>query len=307
MQIQELIEAGVHFGHRSSRWHPAMARYIHQKHNKIHVIDLRETVRGIVRAKHFLEHITEAGHDVVFVGTKSQAREVVREQSARCGMHFCVHRWLGGTLTNFQTIRSRLRRLEELEKDLSADSMAKRGKKEISSMERERRKIFRNLEGVRNMNRLPGALIAVDVRRDEIAVKEARKRNIPVIGIVDTDCDPGLVDIAIPGNDDAFRSIEVILSQLVDSIIAGKDKLVARQKEEAAKKSADEQRSKNKEKERNTDLKDARSKPYTPPQPAPGVGDAPDDKPKAKIVVAPEKKKSPDEPPADAPADKDSQ
>ncbi len=291
MQIQELIEAGVHFGHRSSRWHPAMAPYIHQKHNKIHVIDLRETVRGIVRSQHFLENIVEAGHDVVFVGTKSQAREVVREQSARCGMHFCVHRWLGGTLTNYQTIRSRLRRLEELERDLSDESAAKRGKKEIASMERERRKIFRNLEGVRNMNRLPGALIAVDVRRDEIAVKEARKRNIPVIGIIDTDCDPSLVDIAIPGNDDAYRSIEVILSQLVDSIIAGKDKLTARQQEEAAKKAAEEKRSKTKEKSRSTDLKEARSKPYNPPQPAPGVEETQDDKQKPKIVVAPDKKK----------------
>ncbi|MAW76564.1 MAG: 30S ribosomal protein S2 [Planctomycetota bacterium] len=292
MQIQELIEAGVHFGHRSSRWHPAMAPYIHQKHNKIHVIDLRETVRGIVRAQHFLENIVEAGHDIVFVGTKSQAREVVREQSARCGMHFCVHRWLGGTLTNYQTIRSRLRRLEELEKDLSDEGVSKRGKKEIARMERERRKIFRNLEGVRNMNRLPGALIAVDVRRDEIAVKEARKRNIPVIGIVDTDCDPSLVDIVIPGNDDAFRSIEVILSQLVDSIIAGKDKLTARQQADAAKKAAEEIKTKVKEKERNTDLKEARSKPYNPPQPAPGVDEAPDDAQKPKIVVTPDKNKT---------------
>ncbi|MGE4631493.1 MAG: 30S ribosomal protein S2 [Planctomycetota bacterium] len=293
MQIQELIEAGVHFGHRSSRWHPSMAPYIHQKHNKIHVIDLRETVRGIVRAQYFLSNIVEAGHDVVFVGTKSQAREVVREQSARCGMHFCVHRWLGGTLTNYQTIRSRLRRLEELEQALSDESVSKRGKKELAKMERERRKIFRNLEGVRNMNRLPGALIAVDVRRDEIAVREARKRNIPVIGIVDTDCDPSLVDIVIPGNDDAFRSIEVILSQLVDSIIAGKDKLEAKQKEEASRKSADEQKAKLKEKERSpTDLKEARSKPYDPPQPAPGVSDATEDKAKPKIVVAPDMKKT---------------
>ena len=293
MQIQELIEAGVHFGHRSSRWHPAMAPYIHQKHNKIHVIDLRETVRGIVRAQHFLEHIVEAGHEVVFVGTKSQAREVVREQSARCGMHFCVHRWLGGTLTNYQTIRSRLRRLEELEKALSDESISRRGKKEIARMERERRKIFRNLEGVRNMNRLPGALIAVDVLRDQIAVKEARKRNIPVIGIVDTDCDPRLVDIAIPGNDDAFRSIEVILSQLVDSIIAGKDKLEARQKEEAQKKAAEEQKAKLKEKERSTtDLEEARSKPYSAPQPAPGASEASAEKSKPSIVVTPGKKTS---------------
>ncbi len=291
MQIQELIEAGVHFGHRSSRWHPAMAPYIHQKHNRNHVIDLRQTVRGIVRAKHFLESIVEAGHEVVFVGTKSQARDVVREQSGRCGMHFCVHRWLGGTLTNFKTIRSRLRRLEELERDL-ADETASRSKKELSRMERDRRKIFRNLEGVRNMNRIPAALIAVDIRRDEIAVKEARGLGIPIVSIVDTDCDPNMVDLPIPGNDDAYRSIEVILSQLADSIIAGKDKLVARQEKEAAKKSSDEEIARRKEKERNVDLEDARSKPYSPPQPAPGVDAADDSKAKPKIVVAPDKKKS---------------
>ena len=291
LQIKELIEAGVHFGHRSSRWHPAMAPYIHQKHNRNHVIDLRQTVRGLVRAKHFLEKIVEAGHDVVFVGTKSQAREVVREQSGRCGMHFCVHRWLGGTLTNYQTIRSRLRRLEELERDL-ADDTAVRSKKEISRMERERRKIFRNLEGVRNMNRMPGALIAVDIRRDEIAVKEARGLNIPIISIVDTDCDPNMVDLPIPGNDDAFRSIEVILSQLADSIIAGKDKLEARQKEEAAKKASVEETSRRKEKELYVNVEEARAKPFTPPQAAPGVDQPADTKPKPKIVVAPDKKKT---------------
>jgi len=226
LQIKELIEAGVHFGHRSSRWHPAMAPYIHQKHNRNHVIDLRQTVRGLVRAKHFLEKIVEAGHDVVFVGTKSQAREVVREQSGRCGMHFCVHRWLGGTLTNYQTIRSRLRRLEELERDL-ADDTAVRSKKEISRMERERRKIFRNLEGVRNMNRMPGALIAVDIRRDEIAVKEARGLNIPIISIVDTDCDPNMVDLPIPGNDDAIRSIKLVTGRMADAFIEGRNRRIA--------------------------------------------------------------------------------
>ena len=288
LQIQELIEAGVHFGHRSSRWHPAMAEYIHQKHNKIHVIDLRQTVRGIVRAQHFLENICAAGHEVVFVGTKSQAREVVREQSARCGMHFCVHRWLGGTLTNFQTIRARLRRLEELEKDLADSADGSRGKKELATMERERRKIFRNLEGIRNMNRLPGAMITVDIRRDEIAVREAHTKGIPVISIVDTDCDPNLVDIPIPGNDDAYRSIEVILSQLTDAIIAGKDKLVAEQQAEAARKSAAEDKTRAKEKSRNM-TKENRSKEFQAPKPAPGAEAPQSEKAKPKLVVTTEK------------------
>jgi len=288
LQIQELIEAGVHFGHRSSRWHPAMAPYIHQKHNKIHVIDLRQTVRGLVRAQHFLESICAAGHEVVFVGTKSQAREVVREQSGRCGMHFCVHRWLGGTLTNFQTIRSRLRRLEELERDLADAEDGSRGKKELATMECERRKIFRNLEGIRNMSRMPGAMITVDIRRDEIAVREARSKGIPVISIVDTDCDPGMVDIAIPGNDDAYRSIEVILSRLADSIIAGRDKLVAQQAEEAARKASEDRKAKAKEQTRNL-TKENRAKEFTPPQPAPGADAPANAKAKPKLVVTPEK------------------
>jgi len=238
--IQELIEAGVHFGHRSSRWHPAMEPYIHQKHNGIHIVDLRETVKGLLRAQHFLTHLVEAGHEVIFVGTKAQAKEIVEAQAKRCGMHWVTHRWLGGTLTNFHTIRSRLRRLEELERLEADGSIQLRSKKEISSIRRECRKIQRNLEGIRRMNRLPGAIIVSDIRRDEIAVNEARALGIPVVAIVDTDCDPRLVDVVVPGNDDAFRSIEVILSHLSDSVVAGRDKLVARQAEEEKRRQAEE-------------------------------------------------------------------
>lgn len=248
--IQELIEAGVHFGHRSSRWHPAMEPYIHQKHNRIHIVDLRETMKGLLRAQHFLINLIEAGHEVIFVGTKAQAKEIVQEQAERCGMHWVTHRWLGGTLTNFHTIRSRLRRLEELERFEADGSMAMRSKKEISSLRRERRKIQRNLEGVRKMNRLPGAVILADVRRDEIAVYEARSLGIPVIGIVDTDCDPGKVDLVVPGNDDAFRSIEILLTQLSNACSAGRDKLVARQAEEEKKRQEEEAEARRKAKER---------------------------------------------------------
>ncbi len=248
--IQELIEAGVHFGHRSSRWHPAMEPYIHQKHNRIHIVDLRETVKGLLRAQHFLTHLVEAGHECIFVGTKAQAKEIVEAQAQRCGMHWVTHRWLGGTLTNFHTIRSRLRRLEELERVEADGSSAMRSKKEISSIRRERRKIQRNLEGVRKMNRLPGAIILADVRRDEIAVNEARSLGIPVVAIVDTDCDPRTADLVVPGNDDAFRSIEILLQHFADAVIAGRDKLVIRQAEEEKKRQEEEAEARRKAAER---------------------------------------------------------
>ncbi|MEE8143573.1 MAG: 30S ribosomal protein S2, partial [Planctomycetota bacterium] len=211
ISIKELIEAGVHFGHRVSRWHPDMAPFIYGKHNQIHVVDLRQTIRGVIQATHFLTRLTEAGHEVVFVGTKPQARETVRNHAERSGMHFVTNRWLGGTLTNFHTIRSRLQRLEELEGWENDGSMQLRSKKEISSLRRERRKIHRNLEGIRRMVRHPGALVVVDIRRDAISVAEAKLLGIPVIAIVDTDCNPHDVDVVIPGNDDAYRSIDLIL------------------------------------------------------------------------------------------------
>ncbi|MCI0652173.1 MAG: 30S ribosomal protein S2 [Planctomycetes bacterium] len=230
--LKDLIESGVHFGHRASRWHPNMARYIYGKHNHIHIVDLRETIKGILRASHFLTALTEAGHEVIFVGTKYQAREIVRQHAERCGMHFVTHRWLGGTLTNFNTILSRLKRLHELEALESDASIALRTKKEVASIRRERRKIHRNLEGIRRLAKLPGALIVADIRRDYIAVKEARLMGIPVVSLVDTDCNPEDVDIVIPGNDDAYRSIELIVRCLADSVVAGRDKLVERQKVE---------------------------------------------------------------------------
>ena len=240
ISIQELIEAGVHFGHRASRWHPSMAPYIHQKHNSIHIIDLRETMRGLVRACHFITRIVEAGHEVIFVGTKAQAREIINDQATRCGMHWVTHRWLGGTLTNFKTIRSRLRRLEELEELEKDGGMEGRSKKEISMLRRERKKINRNLEGIRKMNRLPGAVIISDIRRDDIA-------------IVDTDCDPNTVHVPIPGNDDAFRSIEVIMQKIADSVVAGRDKLIIRQAAEEKKRAEEEEEAKRKAKVRSAE------------------------------------------------------
>ena len=220
--VRKLIDSGIHFGHRTSRWNPKMEPYIFVKRNLIHIIDIRETVRGILRAKRFLAGVVSNGHGVLFVGTKRQARTAIMETAQRTGMPFVTERWLGGTLTNFRTIRSRLARLEELEA-IEAEGMAgKYSKKMIATLTRERRKIHRNLEGIRNMAKLPGALVIVDVRREHISSREARKLHIPVVALIDTDSDPDSVDIPIPGNDDAMRAIELVLGTLGDAIEEGK-------------------------------------------------------------------------------------
>lgn len=222
--LSELIEAGVHFGHRVSRWNPKMEPYIYGKRNLIHIIDLRQTVRGLVRAVNFLEKLTAQGGEVVYVGTKRQAKPIVASEAQRAGMHYVNERWLGGTLTNFQTIMSRLKRLEELEALDTTGEIANYSKKMVSSLKREKKKIYRNLEGIRHMKRKPDALIVVDPRHEHICVKEAKKLGIPVIAILDTDCDPEMCDIPIPGNDDAFRSVSVILGRLSDAILRGRNK-----------------------------------------------------------------------------------
>ncbi len=229
IDIQELIASGVHFGHRVSRWNPKMKSYIYGTKNLIHIVDLRHTVRGLVRAANFLSRLAAAGKDVVFVSTKRQAQAIIRREAERCGMHWVIERWLGGTLTNHTTIRTRLKRLEFLEHLETSGEIDGYSKKMISSFRRERRKILRNLEGIRNMRQIPGALVVVDVKREAIAVKEANKLGLVVIGLVDTDCDPDGVDIVIPGNDDAFRAIEVVLRPLADAVIGGRDKSVSAQ------------------------------------------------------------------------------
>ena len=211
----------MHFGHRVSRWNPKMGPYIHSRRNLIHIIDLQETVRGLIRSYRFVAHVVGRGRDVVFVGTKRQAKNTVTEQAQRCGMHFVTERWLGGTLTNFQTIRSRLKRLEYLEGLEESGAIQRFSKKMISSLNRERRKINRNLSGIRRMSRLPAAMLVVDPRREHIAVREANKLHIPVVSLMDTDSDPDLVDIPIPGNDDAMRAIEIVVHKWADAVLEG--------------------------------------------------------------------------------------
>lgn len=215
------MEAGVHFGHRASRWNPKMAPYIFGKRNLIHIINLRETVKGLIKAYHFLSKLTMEGHEIIFVGTKRQAKNVIKQEALRCKMHYVSERWLGGSLTNFDTIRKRLSRLEELESMEQSGNIETLSKKLASSLRRERKKINRNLEGIRNMNKLPGALIVVDPGKEKIAIQEATKLGIPTIALMDTDSDPDIVDIPIPGNDDAMRSIEVICTKLADAVIEG--------------------------------------------------------------------------------------
>jgi small subunit ribosomal protein S2 len=199
-----------------------MAPFIFGKRNSIHIIDIRETVKGLLRAKKFLAAIVSQGKDVLIVGTKRQSQDIVVKQAKRVGMHYVSQRWLGGTLTNFKTIRSRLARLNELELAESSERAATLSKKEKATIEREKKKITRNLDGIRNMSRLPGAMVILDVRREHIAVKEARKLGIPTVCLVDTDSDPEVADIVIPGNDDAMRAIELIVTQVADAIEEGK-------------------------------------------------------------------------------------
>jgi len=220
--VKELIEAGVHFGHRASRWNPKMRPYIYGRRNLIHVIDVRETIRGLLRARKYLQQVAAGGSLILFVGTKRQASDTIQTQSERCGMPFVSDRWLGGSLTNFRTIRSRLSRLEELESLRDSDEINGYSKKMQSSLNREYRKMYRNLNGMRSMNRLPECLVVIDPRKEKNAIREAQKLGITTIALIDTDCDPGEVDLPIPGNDDSIRSIELIVRLLADAVLAGK-------------------------------------------------------------------------------------
>mgnify|MGYP001474718857 CR=1 FL=1 len=236
---KELIDAGIHFGHRISRWNPKMKPYIFGKRNLIHIIDVKETLRGILLGRKFLSQVAARGLDVLFVGTKRQARKAVEENATRIEMHWVNDRWLGGTLTNFREIRKRVGRLDQLEALDAEGKLDQYSKKEGASLRREMRKIRRNLGGLRRMTKHPGALVIVDQRREIIAVREARKMGIPVICLLDTDRDPDMVDIAIPGNDDAMRAIELVIRTLADAVAEG---VGARGKTEAESDEAAKQR-----------------------------------------------------------------
>ena len=214
LPVRALLEAGVHFGHQTKRWNPKMRQYIYGARNGIHIIDLDQTARLFTRAYNFISDMVGKGGHVLFVGTKRQAQEIVQEESLRGAMHFVTNRWLGGTLTNFRTIRSGIERLRELEKMKEDGGYDARPKKEVLKLEKERVRLEEYIGGLKNMNGLPGAVFVIDPALEDIAVKEARKLAIPIIAITDTNCDPDLIDFPIPGNDDAIRSIKLITARV---------------------------------------------------------------------------------------------
>lgn len=222
ISIKELLEAGVHFGHQKHRWNPKMGSYIFGEKNGIYIIDLKKTLSLFKQAVEFVSHLSAAGKSILFVGTKRQAQESIEEEATRCGMFFVTNRWLGGLLTNFLTISNSLKRYEQLEK-MKADNFYKKlSKKEVAQLERERKKLEKNLRGIREMHQLPGALFVVDTEKESIAVREASQLGIPVIALVDTNSDPSPIDYAIPANDDASKSVRLITSTIADAIRAGR-------------------------------------------------------------------------------------
>ena len=220
--MKELLECGVHFGHQTRRWNPKMAEYIFAERNGIYIIDLQKTLRMLETAVDFVEEIASKGGGVLFVGTKRQSQEAVRGEAVRCGMYHVNQRWLGGMLTNFQTIRRSVNRLDELDANEANGLFDQMPKKEVMRLRREKGKLDGNLSGVREMKRLPEVVVVTDTRKEHTAIAEANKLGIPIIAIVDTNCDPDPIDLPVPGNDDAIRSIRLICSVLSDAVINGK-------------------------------------------------------------------------------------
>jgi len=235
ISMKQLLEAGVHFGHQTRRWNPKMAEYIFAERNGIYIIDLQKTVRKVDEAYRALGEIIAGGGEVLFVGTKKQAQESVKEEAIRCGMYYVNERWLGGMLTNFKTMQTRVARLKDLEKMQQDGRMDVLPKKEVAKLMHEYEKLERNLGGVKSMKRVPDALFVVDSRKEHLAIAEARNLGIPIIAIVDTNCDPDEVDHVIPGNDDAIRAIKLIAGRLADAVLEARQGFeTAGQAEEAA-------------------------------------------------------------------------
>ena len=233
INMKQLLESGVHFGHQTKRWNPKMKPYIFGARNGIHIIDLQKTVKLFRITYDFIVRTVSEGYPVLFVGTKKQAHESVMEESERCGMFYVVNRWLGGTLTNYQTIKKSITRLKDLETMKEDGSINRYTKKEILKLEKQLSKLERNLGGIKNMDVLPGAVFVVDPRREKIAVREARNLGIPVVAIADSNCDPDDIDFIIPGNDDAIRAIRLICSKIADACIEGHDIAEAKLKADA--------------------------------------------------------------------------
>jgi small subunit ribosomal protein S2 len=225
--MKSLLEAGVHFGHETKRWNPKMKKYIFGEKNKIYIIDLEKTQAALLKACDFLSRIASEGGSILFVGTKKQAQEIVKEEALRCGMFYVNQRWLGGMLTNFQTIKKSIKRLEDIESMKEDGRFDKISKKEASQLNKEAFKLNKNLEGIRSMGKAPRAMFIIDSKKEDIAVKEARKIGIPIVALVDTNCDPDVIDYPIPGNDDAIRSIKLMTSIIADGVLKGRQAFAA--------------------------------------------------------------------------------
>ena len=223
VSMKQLLEAGVHFGHQTRRWNPKMARFIFTERNGIYIIDLQKTVKKVEEAYAFLREVAATGAPILFVGTKKQAQNSVKEEATRCNQFYVNERWLGGMLTNFRTIQTRIARLKELEKMFEEGTTDQYPKKEVILMKRELEKLEKNLGGIKDMKKIPGALFIIDSKKEEIAIAEAHKLHIPVIATVDTNCDPDVVDFPIPANDDAIRAVTLYVTSMADAIIAGKE------------------------------------------------------------------------------------
>lgn len=223
VSMKQLLEAGVHFGHPTRKWNPKMKKYIYTSRNDIYIINLEKTVGLIDEAYAFVKSVAESGKNILFVGTKKQAQEAIQQEAEKCGMFYIKSRWLGGTLTNFATIRTRIERLNKLNQMEKMNEFNVLPKKEVAKLIAERDKLEENLGGIKDMRNLPGALFVVDPKKEHLAVSEARKLNIPIVGIVDTNCDPDEVDYVIPGNDDAIRSIKLIASAMADAVIEARE------------------------------------------------------------------------------------
>lgn len=222
ISMKQLLEAGVHFGHQTRRWNPKMAPYIFTERNGIYIIDLQKTVKKVDEAYDFLRSVAEEGKSILFVGTKKQAQEAVKEEALKSGMFYVNERWLGGMMTNFTTIRKSINRLKELEAMEEDGTFEVLSKKEVLALKREQEKLEKSLGGIKDMEELPGALFIVDPRKERIAVAEAKKLNIPIVAIVDTNCDPDEIDYVIPGNDDAIRAVKLLTSRMADAVIEGR-------------------------------------------------------------------------------------
>jgi small subunit ribosomal protein S2 len=221
ISMKQLLEAGVHFGHQTRRWNPKMDRYIFTERNGIYIIDLQKTVKKVEEAYNFVKELASTGGTLLFVGTKKQAQESVRDEAERCGMYFINSRWLGGTLTNFQTIQKRIDRLHKLDAMETDGTFEVLPKKEVILLRKERDRLEKFLGGVKNMKKLPSALFVIDPRKERIAIAEARKLGIPIVAIVDTNCDPDEIDYVIPGNDDAIRAVKLLTAKVAEAILEG--------------------------------------------------------------------------------------